>query len=102
MDDVEIEKRLTELEQRSKSNTRRIDKMEKITDEIHKMSESLIEITTEMKHTNSDVKEIKCKVDSLDSEPGKRWKETTKALTNAMLGAFGAAIAAGIMYLISL
>lgn len=99
--DLEHENRLTKVEERSKSNTHRLDKLEPIVNEIHTMSETLVEMASEMKHTNRNVEEIKDKVDSLEQEPARRWKDSTKALFNAFLGVIGAAAAGGALYLIS-
>lgn len=100
--DMEHEKRLTEVEQRAKSNTHRLDKLEPIVEEIHNMSETLVEMTAEMKHTNRNVEEIKDKVDVLEQEPAKKWKDSTRALLNAFLGAIGAAVAGGLIYLLTM
>lgn len=102
MNDLEIEKRLTTVEERSKSNTHRIDRLEPIVEEIHRMSETLVEITNEMKHTNDSIKQIGYKVDSLEKEPGQKWKDSTKMLFNAILGSIGAAVAAGIIYILTM
>lgn len=40
----EFEHRLTETEQRSKSNTHRLDKLEKVTEEIHTMSGTMVQL----------------------------------------------------------
>ena len=100
--DLEHEARLTKVEERSKSNQHRLDKLEPIVEEIHKMSETLVEMTSEMKHTNKNVEEIKDKVETLENEPAKRWKESTKALFNAFLGAIGTAVAGGLIYLLTM
>lgn len=99
--DLEHEKRLTEVEARAKSNTKRLDEMKPLVEEIHNMSETLIAMTTEMRYTNKDVREIKEKVETLEQEPAKRWKDSGKALFNAFLGAIGAACAGGFIYIIS-
>ncbi len=101
MDELTYEQRLTRAEERAKSNTHRLDKLEPIVEEIHNMSETLVEITSEMKHTNSTVNSINEKVERLEQEPAKRWKDSTKALFNAILGAIGAAIAAGVLWAIA-
>ena len=100
--DLEHERRLTEVEARSKSNTKRLDEMQPLVEEIHKMSEALVEMTAEQRHTNITVGEIKEKVETLEKEPAKRWKESTKALFNAFLGAIGTAIAGGLIYLLTM
>ena len=78
--DLEHERRLTEVESRSKSNTHRLDKLEPIVEEIHTMSETLVEMASEMKHTNRNVEDIKEKVDTLEKAPAKKWSDMQKAL----------------------
>lgn len=106
--DLEHEKRLTSVEERAKSNGHRLDRLEPVVKEIHVMSETLVNISTEMKHinrnveeTNKKVDETNKKVDEIEREPAKRWKDSTKAIFNAFLGAIGAAAAGGIIYLLS-
>lgn len=98
---LEYERRMTEMEQRSKSNTRRIDKLEEITTEIHSMSNSMSILCEQMKTTSDNISRLTEKVDILEQEPAKRWKDSWKALFNAFLGAIGTAVAGGILYLIS-
>ena len=102
MMDLEHEKRLTEVEQRAKSHSPLIEKVELVVEEIHNMSEILVEMTAEMKHTNENVEEIKDKVELMEQEPAKRWKESTKAVFTAFLGAIGTALAGGLIYLLTL
>lgn len=64
--DYEHEKRLTEIEQRAKSNSHRLDKLEPIVNEIHKMSEAIVEMSNELKHTNASIKKLDEKVDNLE------------------------------------
>lgn len=99
--DLEHEKRLTEVEQRAKSNTHRLDKLEPIVNEIHTISKTMVEMTTELKYTNNTIEKIGEKVENLESEPAKRWKDSTKAIFNAFLGALGTAIAGSIIYLLT-
>ena len=99
--DLEHEKRLTAVEERAKSNTHRIDRLEPIIREIHTMSETMVRLVAEIEHTNENVSEIKNKVDSLEQEPAKRWKDSTKAVFNAFLGAIGTAAAGAIIFLLS-
>ena len=100
--DLEHEKRLAEVEQRAKSNTHRLDELEPIVGEIHKMSETLVEMTVEMKHTNKNVEDIKNKVECIEQEPARKWKDSTKALFNAFLGAIGTAVAGGMIYFLTM
>lgn len=100
--DLDHERRLTEVEQRSKSNMHRIEELEPIVKEIHSMAKTLVEMNNEMKHTNKNVEEIKSKVEILEQEPAKRWHDSTKAIFNAFLGAIGTAVAGGLLYMITM
>jgi hypothetical protein len=75
-----VEHRLTELEQRSKSDAHRLEKLEKDHEALHSMAASLEVMANEQKHqtqTITDVKTDVCrlesKVDVLESKPAKRW-----------------------------
>lgn len=83
--DLEHEKRLTEVEARSKSNTRRIDELQPIVAEIHKMSEVLVVMTSEVKHTNKDVSEIKNKVEAMEEKPAKRMDTIITVIITALI-----------------
>lgn len=63
MNETEMEHRLTEVESRSKSNTHRIDKLESVTEEIHTMSNTMIQLVEEVKHTNETVSSLDQKVE---------------------------------------
>lgn len=67
MNEVDIEHRLTEIEQRSKSNSHRLDELEPIVGEIHTMSKTMVELVGEVKHTNENVCTLDEKIDRMDS-----------------------------------
>lgn len=69
----EFEHRLTETEGRSKSNTHRIDKLEKQQGEFVELVSSVKVLAEREQNVENDVKEIKSDVKSLTSKPGKRW-----------------------------
>ena len=78
--ETNIEHRLTEVEQRSKSNLKRLDKLEKDHDVLHSMAASLEVMANEQKHqtqtitdVKTDVGRLESKVDVLESKPAKRW-----------------------------
>ena len=94
MNETEMEHRLTEVEARAKSNTHRIDKLEKVTEEIHIMSNTMIQLVEEVKHTNETVASLDKKVDKMDSRvdemesaPGKEWSDAKRTLFNTAVGA---------------
>ena len=67
MNDLDIEHRLTDVEARAKSNTHRLDKLEPIVEEIHTMSNTMVQLVQEVKHTNETVNSLDAKVDRMDS-----------------------------------
>lgn len=108
MNEVDIEHRITEVEQRSKSNTHRIDKLEPIVNEIHTMSNTMVQLVQEVKHTNEAVNNLDAKVDRMDSrvdemerapaEDAKKYKSTAiTAIISTVAGAF----ATGLIFFIA-
>ncbi len=65
------------------------------------MSETLVEMTAEMKHTNRNVEEIKEKVEVMEREPADRWRDSARALFNTVFGAIGTAVAGGLIYVLT-
>lgn len=100
--DLEHEKRLTAVEQRAKSNSHRIDEVEKVVGEIHEMSKTMVLLCEQSKTTKDTVDGLREDVNNLKGEPGENWKASTRALFSAVLGVIGAAIGAGIIYLLNL
>ena len=99
---LEHEKRITAVEERSKSNSKRLDKLEPVAEAIYKLHESMIELVAELKHTNETVSEIKEKVEVLEQEPAKRWQNIEDKFIGAFVGAVGTALAGALIYLISI
>ncbi len=84
MNELDIEHRLTENEQRSKSNTHRLDKLEPIVNEIHTMSETMVRLVSEVQHTNENVAEIKDKVEVIENKPSARMEQIKTAIIAAI------------------
>jgi predicted nucleic acid-binding Zn-ribbon protein len=85
--DIEHERRLTEIEERSKSNTHRIDKVEKQQGEFVELVSSVKILAEREKNVENDVKEIKDDVKTLTSKPGKRWDDTVGTIIAAAIAA---------------
>lgn len=71
--DLEHERRLTEVETRSKSNSHRLDDVEKRQDNLDKLVVSVEKLAIKEQNVENDVKEIKADVKTLTGKPGKRW-----------------------------
>ena len=89
----EIEHRLTEVEARSKSNTHRLEEVEKRQDNLDSLATSVSLLAEREKRVESDVKEIKSDVKSLAEKPAKRYD----SLVDKALWAIVAAVIAFIL-----
>jgi predicted nucleic acid-binding Zn-ribbon protein len=70
--DFEHERRLTEVESRSKSNTRRLDEMEKRQDNLDDLVGTVKVLADREARVEKDVSEIKENVQEIKEKPGKR------------------------------
>ena len=108
MNEIDIEHRLTEVENRAKSNTHRLDKLEPIVDEIHTMSNTMVQLVQEVKHTNETVNNLDAKVDRMDSRvddmeraPAEDVKKYKSTAVTAIISTIAGAFATGIIVMIA-
>ncbi len=94
MDEVMMEKRLTEVEQRCKSNGHRIDKIEEQQEALNKLATSVALMTQEQKDIKEDILEVKKDVKSLTSLPAKRWNDVVEKIVWLVIGGAVAALLA--------
>lgn len=85
--EINIEHRLTEVEERSKSNTHRLDAVEKRQNDLDKLANSVSLLAEREERVESDVKEIKCDVKTLAEKPGKRYDSLVDKVVWAVLAA---------------
>jgi hypothetical protein len=74
MDETEISGRLSAVEQRSKSNSHRLDAVEKNTEAVNHLATSVAVMAERMEVTGAKVDGLCSDVQDLKAEPGKRWK----------------------------
>lgn len=72
--DMEHERRLTEVEARSKSNAHRLDEVEKKQDDLSELVGTVKVLADREVRVEKDVKEIKDDVKDLKAKPGKLWE----------------------------
>lgn len=85
--EIKIEHRLTEVEERAKSNSHRLDEVEKKQDNLDKIVSTVAVLVDQEKRVENDVKEIKADVKTLTLKPGKRWDAIVDKLLWAVLAA---------------
>lgn len=71
--DLEHERRLTEVEERSKSNSHRLDDVEKRQDNLDELVGTVKALAVREENVEIDVKEIKTDVKTLTNKSAKRW-----------------------------
>lgn len=72
--DLEHEKRLTEVESRSKANAHRLDDVERRQDILDELVGTVKALAVREENVETVVKEIKSDVKSLTGKPGQRWE----------------------------
>ena len=92
--DINYEHRLTEVEERSKSNTHRIDNLEKSTEAINRLATSMEVMASEQKHQTTamakietDVAKLDSKVETIEQKPAKRWEAVVEKIILIVLTA---------------
>lgn len=86
MDD-EIQAKIVEIDQRSKSNTHRINDLEEDNRALHQLATSVEVLATKQETIEANVSEIKDDVKSLKAIPGGKWEALVKATVTAIVGA---------------
>jgi acetolactate synthase small subunit len=94
--EISIEHRLTEVEDRSKSNQHRLEELEKLKDNLDDLVSVVKVLAVREEAVENDVKEIKADVKSLTSKPGERWDSLMDKIIWAIAGAVLAFILAQI------
>ncbi len=87
MEDTEIVERLTAVEQRSKSNSHRLETLEKHTDALNTLATSVAVMAERVETTGDKVDSLCTDVQELKSEPGKRWKSVVERVIYIVVAA---------------
>lgn len=83
---LDIEHRLTTVEDRSKSNTKRLDEVEKRQDNLDDLVSTVKVLAIREENVETDVKEIKSDVKSLKEIPAKRWNTMVEKVLLVAVG----------------
>lgn len=86
--DLEHEKRLTAVEERSKSNSHRIGELENRQDNLDKLVSTVEALAVREGYVEADVKEIKQDVKTITEKPGQRWDSLVDKIIWAIAAAF--------------
>lgn len=84
---MEHERRLTETEARSKSNTKRLDKLEESTESLNRLATSMEVMVEKQAHVAETVDKLDGKVTALETKPAKRADALIDKIVWAVLAA---------------
>ena len=83
--ETEFEHRLTEVEERSKSNKHRLDDVEKRQDNLDELVGTVKVLADREERVEDDVKEIKSDVKSLTGKPAKKWDNLVNQIISILV-----------------
>ena len=92
--EIKIEHRLTEVEERAKANSHRLDEVERRQDNLDKLVGTVEVLAVREGNVENDVKEIKSDVKSLTNKPAKRWDSLITQLITIVVAAIAGFILA--------
>lgn len=85
--EMELEHRLTEVEDRAESNTKRINEVEKRQDNLDELVSTVKVLAVREENVETDVKEIKSDVKNLTSKSAKHWDSLVEKIVWAIVAA---------------
>jgi hypothetical protein len=92
--DLEHERRLSETEARSKSNTKRIDELQGQIDAVNRLATAVEVMATKQENLGESVDKLTVKVEALEAEPAKKWRFVVEKSIYFAVGAILAYIGA--------
>ena len=87
MEEAEITKWISAVEQRGKSNSHRLDALEKQTEALNTLATSVAVMAERVEVTGEKVDGLCTSVQELKSEPGKRWKSVVERVIYIVVAA---------------
>ena len=92
MDD--IERTVIELDQRSKSNTKRLDRLEKTTEAVQELATSVKLMAQSLDNMADEQKRQGVRLEKLEQQPADRWNTIIKTMLTAVVSALAGGFAA--------
>ena len=84
---IDIEHRLTQVEDKARDNAHRLDEMEKRQDDLDELVSTVKVLAVREEAVESDVKEIKSDVKELTGKSGKRWDSLVSQIITLVVAA---------------
>lgn len=87
MSTEEIASKLAGMDARLKSNTHRIDALEKVVESVHDLASSVKVMAEKLTNMQADINRVSDQVDNLAALPGKRWEAVVMDVTKLIIAA---------------
>ena len=87
MSPEEMAIKITEVDARSRSNTKRLDELSGQIDAVNRLATAIEVMATKQDAMNDSVKQLEGKVDALESKPAKKWDALAEKVTWAVVAA---------------
>lgn len=91
MSPEEMAIKITEVDARSRSNTKRLDELSGQIDAVNRLATAVEVMATKQDAMNDSVRQLEGKVDALESKPAKKWDALAEKATWAIVAAIIAA-----------
>lgn len=87
MEETEIAGRLSAVEQRSKSNSHRLEALEKQTEAVNRLATSVAVMAEKVETTGDKVDSLCVDVQEIRQRPAKRWETVTAQVVSILIAA---------------
>lgn len=87
MEETEIAGRLSAVEQRSKSNSHRLEALEKQTEAVNRLATSVAVMAEKVETTGDKVDSLCVDVQEIKQKPAKRWETVTAQVVSILIAA---------------
>lgn len=85
--EVEFAQKLAEVDARAKSNTKRLDKVEALTEVVHELATTMKLMAEKQERTAKTVERLDKKLSAIEQEPAKRWKAVVEKVIMTVVAA---------------
>ena len=89
--------KLVEVEQRSKSNTKRLDKIDKQIEEMGELMQTVASLTTEIKYMREEFNEGLSRITRLEQKPVENYNKIVMYIITTILGALLGVLIKGVI-----
>ena len=89
--------KLAEIEQRSKSNTKRLDKMDKEIEEMHELMQTVTRLATEIKYMREEFNDGLGRLSRLEQKPVENYNKIVMYIVTTIIGVILGAMIKGVI-----